>query len=57
MYEVNFRPIKRLVRGQHQPDIAYQVSADTPSAATTKARMMIVHEHPGYLHTSTREIA
>lgn len=55
-FEVNFRPAKRRIRGVHQPDVAYQLAAETAADATAYARSLINGEHPGYLHTKTREI-
>ncbi len=57
LFEVNFRPSKRRIRGLHQPDIAYHLAADDAALATGKARRLIAAEHgPGYLHVSTRPI-
>lgn len=56
-FEVNFRPAKRRIGGVHQPDVAYQLAAETAADATAYARSLINGEHPGYLHTKTRELA
>ena len=56
LFEVNFRPSKRRVRGQHMPDVAYHLAAGDAGLATIQARRMIAAEHPGYLHVSTRPL-
>lgn len=54
LYEVHFRPAKRHIRGQHQPDISYTVTAETEAEAARKATRMIGNEHPGYLRSKVR---
>lgn len=54
LYEVHFRPVKRHVRGVHQPDISYTVAAETDAEAARKATQLIGHEHPGYLRSKVR---
>lgn len=56
-FEVNFRPARRRVRGVRQPDVSYQLAAQTAADATAYARSLINGEHPGYLHTKTRPLA
>lgn len=56
LFEVRFRPSKRKVRGVHQPDVSYTLAAETVADATFEARSLINGEHPGYLHTKTREL-
>lgn len=55
-FEVSFRPAKRRVGGVHQPDVSYILTAESRLQATTRALRMIEVEHPGYLHTKTREL-
>lgn len=54
LYEVHFRPVKRHIRGQHQPDISYTVAAETEAEAARQATRMIGNEHPGYLRSKVR---
>lgn len=57
LFEVSFRPSKRKVCGVYQPDVSYTLAAETAADATFEARSLINGEHPGYLHTKTRELA
>ena len=54
LYEVDFRPVKRHIRGVHQPDISYTVCAETDAEAARKATRLISDEHPGYLRSKVR---
>ena len=54
LYEVDFRPVKRHIRGVHQPDISYTVAAETEADAARKATRLIGDEHPGYLRSKVR---
>lgn len=54
LYEVDFRPVKRSIRGVHQPNISYTVCAETEAEAARKATRMICDEHPGYLRSKVR---
>lgn len=56
-YEVHFAPIRRKVKGVHQPDVSYRFNADSMAIATAHARSLIVNEHPGYRYVRTTEVA
>ena len=54
LYEVDFRPVSRYIRGVHQPSISYTVCAESEADAARKATRMISNEHPGYLRSKVR---
>lgn len=59
LYEINYAPTKRVVRGVHMWDIAYRVQAASLEDAKAYARRCIAVEAPApiYKLTSAREVA
>lgn len=57
-WEINFAPVKRFVRGEHQPDISYVALATDLSCAKVEAvKWLRACQHTGYRFQNARELA
>lgn len=56
-WEINFTPVKRFVRGEHQPDISVAaIAPNLPEAKAEAVAWMRACQHRNYRFHSAREI-